>query len=73
MRIKVIPFEALYDRKYRLPNCWTEVGDTQLEKQHIGNNFLTGPEIIHETTEKIVHIKERLRTTRDRQKKYAEF
>nr|GEW25458.1 putative reverse transcriptase domain-containing protein [Tanacetum cinerariifolium] len=42
--IKAAPFEALYGRKCRSPVCWAEVGDTQL----------TGPEIIHETTEKIV-------------------
>ncbi|GJR73474.1 putative reverse transcriptase domain-containing protein [Tanacetum coccineum] len=40
------PFEALYGRKCRSPVCWAEVGDVQL----------TGPEIIHETTEKIVKI-----------------
>ncbi|GJV48760.1 putative reverse transcriptase domain-containing protein [Tanacetum coccineum] len=43
--IKAAPFEALYDRKCRSPICWAEVGDAQL----------TGPEIIHETTEKIVN------------------
>ncbi|GJS40207.1 putative reverse transcriptase domain-containing protein [Tanacetum coccineum] len=42
--IKATPFEALYGRKCRSPVCWAEVGDVQL----------TGPEIIHETTEKIV-------------------
>ncbi|GJU93646.1 putative reverse transcriptase domain-containing protein [Tanacetum coccineum] len=41
--IKVAPFEALYRRKCRSPVCWAEVGDAQL----------TGPAIIHETTEKI--------------------
>nr|GEV92955.1 putative reverse transcriptase domain-containing protein [Tanacetum cinerariifolium] len=45
-RIKAAPFEALYGRKCRSPVCWAEVGDVQL----------TGPEIIHETTEKIVQI-----------------
>ncbi|GJS26630.1 reverse transcriptase domain-containing protein [Tanacetum coccineum] len=44
--IKAVPFEALYGRKCRSPVCWVEVGDVQL----------TGPEIIHETTEKIVQI-----------------
>ncbi|GJR89804.1 hypothetical protein Tco_0213815 [Tanacetum coccineum] len=39
--IKAAPFEALYGRKCRSPICWAEVGDSQL----------TGPEIIHETTE----------------------
>ncbi|GKD13696.1 putative reverse transcriptase domain-containing protein [Tanacetum coccineum] len=42
--IKASPFEALYGRKCRSPIFWTEVEDVQL----------TGPEIIHETTEKIV-------------------
>ncbi|GKD59986.1 reverse transcriptase domain-containing protein [Tanacetum coccineum] len=42
------PFEALYGRKYRSPICWAEVGDVQL----------TGLEIIHETTKKIVQIRQ---------------
>nr|GEY11114.1 putative reverse transcriptase domain-containing protein [Tanacetum cinerariifolium] len=46
--IKVAPFEALYGRKCRSPVCWSEVGDSQL----------TGPELIRETTEKIVQIKD---------------
>ncbi|GJT37536.1 putative reverse transcriptase domain-containing protein [Tanacetum coccineum] len=41
--IKAAPFEALYGRKCRSPVYWAEVRDVQL----------TGPEIIHETTEKI--------------------
>ncbi|GKG30669.1 putative reverse transcriptase domain-containing protein, partial [Tanacetum coccineum] len=44
--IKAAPFEALYGRKCRSPICWAEVGDSQL----------TGPEIIHETTKRIVHV-----------------
>ncbi|GKA11083.1 putative reverse transcriptase domain-containing protein [Tanacetum coccineum] len=60
--IKVAPFEALYDRKCRSPICWTEVGDTQL----------TGPEIIHETTKKIIQIKKRIQIARDRQKSYVD-
>nr|GFC08832.1 putative reverse transcriptase domain-containing protein [Tanacetum cinerariifolium] len=34
---------------------------------------LTGPEIIHETTEKIVEIKSRIHAARDRQKSYADL
>ncbi|GKA75688.1 putative reverse transcriptase domain-containing protein, partial [Tanacetum coccineum] len=34
--------------------------------------LLTGPEIIHETTEKIVQIKSRIQAARDRQKSYAD-
>ncbi|GKA11650.1 hypothetical protein Tco_0691196, partial [Tanacetum coccineum] len=59
--IKATPFEALYGRKCRSPVCWAEVGDSQL----------TGPEIIPETTEKIVQIHQRLQATRDRQRSYA--
>nr|GEX71694.1 putative reverse transcriptase domain-containing protein [Tanacetum cinerariifolium] len=33
----------------------------------------TGPEIIHETTEKIVQIKSRIQAARDRQKSYADL
>ncbi|GJZ14075.1 hypothetical protein Tco_0549305 [Tanacetum coccineum] len=58
---KAAPFEALYGRKCRSPVCWAEVGDSQL----------TGPEIIQETTEKIVQIRQRLQAARDRQRSYA--
>ncbi|GJU69805.1 putative reverse transcriptase domain-containing protein [Tanacetum coccineum] len=55
------PFEALYGRKCRSPVCWAEVGDAQL----------TGPEIIHETTKKIVQIRQRLQAAqRNVGKKY---
>ncbi|GJW29464.1 reverse transcriptase domain-containing protein [Tanacetum coccineum] len=59
--IKATPFEALYGRKCRSPVYWAEVGDIQL----------TGPKIIHETTEKIVQIRQRLQVARDRQRSYA--
>nr|GEW24372.1 putative reverse transcriptase domain-containing protein [Tanacetum cinerariifolium] len=61
--IKAAPFEALYGRKCRLPVCWAEVGDTHL----------TGPEIIHETIEKIVQIKSMIQAARDRQKSYDDL
>ncbi|GKB62133.1 putative reverse transcriptase domain-containing protein [Tanacetum coccineum] len=38
----------------------------------VGDKHLTGPEIIHETTEKIVQIKSRIQAARDRQKSYAD-
>ncbi|GJS81379.1 putative reverse transcriptase domain-containing protein [Tanacetum coccineum] len=60
--IKAAPFEALYGRKCRSPVCWAEVGDARL----------TGPELVHETTEKIVQIKHRMQAARDRQKSYAD-
>nr|GEW24374.1 putative reverse transcriptase domain-containing protein [Tanacetum cinerariifolium] len=60
--IKAAPFEALYGRKCRSPVCWSEVGDSQL----------TGPELIRETTKKIVQIKNRLLTAKSRQKSNAD-
>ncbi|GJU01191.1 putative reverse transcriptase domain-containing protein [Tanacetum coccineum] len=59
--IKAAPFEALYGRKCRSPVCWAEVGDVQL----------TGPEIIHETTKKIVQIRQCLQAARDPQRSYS--
>ncbi|GJS33337.1 hypothetical protein Tco_0531719 [Tanacetum coccineum] len=61
--IKAAPFEALYGRKCRLPVCWTEVGEAQI----------IGPELIQETTEKIIQIKKRMQAARDRQKSYADL
>ncbi|GKA79234.1 hypothetical protein Tco_0785830 [Tanacetum coccineum] len=37
----------------------------------VGQVQLTGPEIVQETTEKIIHIKQRMQAARDRQKSYA--
>nr|GEW82365.1 hypothetical protein [Tanacetum cinerariifolium] len=59
--IMAAPFEALYGQKCRSPVCWTKVGDAKL----------TRPEIIHETTKKIVQIRQRLQAARDRQRSYT--
>ncbi|GKF74367.1 hypothetical protein Tco_0220699, partial [Tanacetum coccineum] len=59
--IKATPFEVLYGRKCRSPVFWAEVRDVQL----------MGPEIIHETTEKIVEIRQRLQAARDQKRSYA--
>ncbi|GJY11701.1 putative reverse transcriptase domain-containing protein [Tanacetum coccineum] len=48
--IKAASFETLYGRKCRSPLCWAEVEDAQL----------TDPELIYETTEKIVQTKQRI-------------
>ncbi|GJW82933.1 putative reverse transcriptase domain-containing protein, partial [Tanacetum coccineum] len=61
--IKAAPFEALYGRKCRSPVCWAEVGEIQL----------TGLEIVQETTEKIVQIKQRMQAVCDRQKCYPDL
>ncbi|GKB71445.1 putative reverse transcriptase domain-containing protein [Tanacetum coccineum] len=54
--IKAAPFEALYGQKCHSPVCWAEVGQVQL----------TCPEIVQETTEKIIQIKQRMQVARDR-------
>ncbi|GKD77751.1 hypothetical protein Tco_1340372 [Tanacetum coccineum] len=41
-------------------------------ESEVGDSQLTGPELIRETTEKIIQIKNRLLTARSRQKSYAD-
>ncbi|GKA43797.1 putative reverse transcriptase domain-containing protein [Tanacetum coccineum] len=60
--VKCAPFKALYGRKCRSTVIWTEVGESQL----------IGPKIVQEKTEKIIQIKERLKTARSHQKSYAD-
>nr|GEU53119.1 putative reverse transcriptase domain-containing protein [Tanacetum cinerariifolium] len=61
--IKAEPFEELYGQKCRSPVCWAEVGEVQL----------SSPELVQETTEKIIQIKQRIQATRDRQKRVIRF
>ncbi|GKC55971.1 putative reverse transcriptase domain-containing protein, partial [Tanacetum coccineum] len=63
LRTCAAPFEALYGRKCRSLVCWTDVGEAQIP----------GPELIQETTEKIIQIKQRMQAARDRQKSYADL
>nr|GFA73892.1 putative reverse transcriptase domain-containing protein [Tanacetum cinerariifolium] len=55
-------FEALYGRKCPSSIMWNEVGEGQL----------IGPKLVHETTEKISQIKDRLKAGHYRQKSYAD-
>nr|GFC03741.1 putative reverse transcriptase domain-containing protein [Tanacetum cinerariifolium] len=43
------------------------------EKTEVGEAQILGPELIQETTEKIVQIKQRMQAARDRQKSYADL
>ncbi|GJR18263.1 putative reverse transcriptase domain-containing protein [Tanacetum coccineum] len=61
--IKAAPFEALYGRKCRSPVCWTEVGEAQI----------LGPELIQETTEKIISNHSKEQPLVNRQKSYADL
>ncbi|GKE56973.1 hypothetical protein Tco_1496158, partial [Tanacetum coccineum] len=53
---------ALYGRKCWSPVLWAEIGESRL----------IGPELVQETTDKVVLIKEKLKVVRDRQKSYAD-
>ncbi|GJS27034.1 putative reverse transcriptase domain-containing protein [Tanacetum coccineum] len=54
--------EALYGRKCRSHVLWTKIGESSL----------IGPELVQETTDKMVLIKVKLKVARDRQKSYAD-
>ncbi|GKD13234.1 hypothetical protein Tco_1197641 [Tanacetum coccineum] len=56
------PFEALYRRKCRSPVLWAKIRESSL----------TGLELVQETTNKVVLIKEKLKAARDRQESYAD-
>ena len=60
--IGMAPFEALYGKQCRTPLCWNEVGEREL----------CGPEIIHDTNEKIKVVRDRLKAAQSRQKSYAD-
>ena len=56
------PFEALDGRPCRSPLCWTEVGDS----------FITGPDMIRDTSEKVSLIRQRLLAAQSWQESYAD-
>ncbi|GKB88118.1 hypothetical protein Tco_0960390 [Tanacetum coccineum] len=57
------PFEALYGRKCRSPVLRAEIGESSL----------TGLELVQETTDKVVLVKEKPKAARDRQKSYVVY
>ncbi|GKC41390.1 putative reverse transcriptase domain-containing protein [Tanacetum coccineum] len=60
--IQCAPFEALYGRKCRSPVLWAQIGESRL----------IGPELMQDTTDKVVLIKEKLKAARDHQKSYVD-
>ena len=60
--IQMAPYEALYGRPCRSPICWTEVGES----------FITSPDLIRDTSEKVSLIRQRLLMAQSRQKSYAD-
>ncbi|GKF03391.1 putative reverse transcriptase domain-containing protein, partial [Tanacetum coccineum] len=60
--IRCAPFEALYGRKCRPPVLWANIGESRL----------IGSDLVQETIDKVVLIKEKLKAARDRQKSYTD-
>ncbi|GJS69819.1 hypothetical protein Tco_0702660 [Tanacetum coccineum] len=57
------PFEALYGRKCRSHVLWAEIRESSL----------TGLELVQETIDKVVLVKENPKVARDRQKSYVDY
>ena len=56
-------YKALYERKYGTPLCWTKLSEKKI----------IGPDLIHETEEKVKMIRERLKVAKNRQKSYVDM
>ncbi|GJS44259.1 hypothetical protein Tco_0569302 [Tanacetum coccineum] len=63
LSIRCALFEALYGRKCRSPVLWAEIGESSL----------TGLELVQETTDKVVLVKEKPKAARDHQKIYVDY
>ena len=59
--IQMAPYEASYGRLCQSPICWTEVGECSI----------TSPDLIRDTSKKVVLIRKRLLMAQSRQKSYA--
>ncbi|GJT04771.1 putative reverse transcriptase domain-containing protein [Tanacetum coccineum] len=62
LRACVIDFGGNWDVHLPSPVLWAEIGESSL----------IGPELVQETTDKVVLIKEKFKAARDRQKSYAD-
>ena len=60
--IQMAPNEALYRRPCRSLICWIEVGES----------FITSPDLIRDTSEKVGMIRKRLLTAQSRHKSYTD-
>ena len=60
--IGMTPFEGLYGRRCQSSICWDDVGERKL----------LGPKLVQLIVENIALIKERLKTSQNRQKSYAD-
>ncbi|GJX02518.1 hypothetical protein Tco_0186431 [Tanacetum coccineum] len=62
LSIRSNSFEALYGRKYKSLVLWEEIGESSL----------TGLDLVQETIDKVVLVKEKPKAARDRQKSYVD-
>jgi len=60
--VKMVPFEALYGRKCRTLLCLSDLDEV----------LIIGPEMIQETSETIIKIREHIRVAQSQQKSYAD-
>ena len=60
--IRMVPYETLYGRPCRSPLCWTEVEESSI----------IGLDLIRDTSEKVISIRQCLLTAQSRQKNYAD-
>nr|GFC09738.1 hypothetical protein [Tanacetum cinerariifolium] len=71
--LKVSPWKGVvhFDKRGKLNPRY--VGPFKvLEKTEVGEAQILGPELIQETTEKIIQIKQKMQAARDQQKSYAD-
>ncbi|GKA42998.1 putative reverse transcriptase domain-containing protein [Tanacetum coccineum] len=64
-----VPVSIISDRDIKFTSHFWKSLNEALGK--VGDAQLTGPEIVHETTEKIIQIKKLIQAARDRQNSYA--
>ncbi|GJZ56345.1 hypothetical protein Tco_0611538 [Tanacetum coccineum] len=63
LSIRCAPFEALYGRKCRSPVLWAEIKESSLIRL----------ELVQETIDNVVLVKEKPKMERDRQKSYVDY
>nr|GFB70005.1 putative reverse transcriptase domain-containing protein [Tanacetum cinerariifolium] len=71
-----VPVSIISDRDGRFTSLFWQALHKALGTRmdmKVGDTQLTGLEIIHKTTKKIIQIKSRIKATRDRQKSYADL
>ncbi|XP_075515378.1 uncharacterized protein LOC142550021 [Primulina tabacum] len=61
--IGMVPYKALYGRKFRSPFYWDEVGE----------KAVVGPELVQMTVDKVKIVREKFKAAQDRQKSWADL